>query len=155
MSARVAGFDAADLSLREALALAELYQGSDIITFDASLTAAGSATISLTMFDTGLDSSEFGPTALVINSNITIQGATGANGITIAEAARLLRVPEGWLRKKVTAGLVPHTRIGKHVRFTNDHLRRVIAAGEVQTAASPDQPRQGLSPRARRTRPAI
>jgi hypothetical protein len=26
---------------------------------------------------------------------------------------------------------VPHTRIGKHVRFTNDHLRRVIDAGEV------------------------
>ena len=74
---------------------------------------------------------------------------------TIAEAARLLRVPEGWLRKKVTAGLVPHTRIGKHVRFTNDHLRRVIDAGEVQVASPPDRSLQGLSPRVRRTRPAI
>jgi excisionase family DNA binding protein len=74
---------------------------------------------------------------------------------TIAEAARLLRVPEGWLRKKVTAGLVPHTRIGKHVRFTNDHLRRVIDAGEAQLSSPPDLSPQGLSPRARRTRPAI
>lgn len=41
---------------------------------------------------------------------------------TIAEAARILRVPEGWLRKKVTAGFVPHTRLGKHVRFTAAHL---------------------------------
>ena len=69
---------------------------------------------------------------------------------TIAEAARLLRVPEGWLRKKVTAGLVPHTRLGKHVRFTDAHLCRIVADGE-QEPATPAAPAvQGLSPRARR-----
>lgn len=70
---------------------------------------------------------------------------------TIAEAARLLRVPEGWLRKKVTAGAVPHTRLGKHVRFTADHLRRIVAAGEAQPATRQRDNLQGLSPRSRRT----
>lgn len=71
---------------------------------------------------------------------------------TIAEAARLLRVPEGWLRKKVTAGAVPHTRLGKHVRFTDDHLRQIIASGEEQPATPPRDNVQSLSPRARRAR---
>jgi excisionase family DNA binding protein len=69
---------------------------------------------------------------------------------TIAEAARLLRVPEGWLRKKVTAGLVPHTRLGKHVRFTDEHLRRIVADGEQEPARPAEAVGQGLSSRARR-----
>lgn len=72
---------------------------------------------------------------------------------TIAEAARLLRVPEGWLRKKVTAGAVPHTRLGKHVRFTADHLHRIVASGEAQPATRIRDNVQGLSPRARRIQP--
>ena len=69
---------------------------------------------------------------------------------TIAEAARLLRVPEGWLRKKVTAGLVPHTRLGKHVRFTDAHLCRIVASGEREPATPAPIAVNGLSPRARR-----
>lgn len=69
---------------------------------------------------------------------------------TIAEAATLLRVPEGWLRKKVTAGCVPHTRLGKHVRFTLEHLRRIVIAGEVEPTPTPSGIGQGVSPRARR-----
>lgn len=69
---------------------------------------------------------------------------------TIAEAARLLRVPEGWLRKKVTAGLVPHTRLGKHVRFTDAHLCRIVADGEREPAIPAATAVHGLSPRARR-----
>lgn len=72
---------------------------------------------------------------------------------TIAEAAALLHVPEGWLRKKVTAGAVPHTRLGKHVRFTVDHLRRIIVAGEVEPSGPPARVGQGLSPRALRRAP--
>jgi excisionase family DNA binding protein len=34
----------------------------------------------------------------------------------IAEAAEFLGIPEKTLRDKVTARLVPHTRIGRHVR---------------------------------------
>jgi excisionase family DNA binding protein len=68
---------------------------------------------------------------------------------TIVEAARLLRVPEGWLRKKVTAGVVPHTRLGKHVRFTSTHLARILAEGEARLA-SPAACHSGISSRARR-----
>lgn len=50
--------------------------------------------------------------------------------LSIAEAAELLAVPLSWLRDKVTARQVPHTRLGRHVRFTPDQLRRIIAASE-------------------------
>ena len=69
---------------------------------------------------------------------------------TIVEAARLLRVPEGWLRKKVTAGLVPHTRLGKHVRFTAAQLTQILDEGETTVYPMSDV-RTGVSPRARRT----
>ena len=51
---------------------------------------------------------------------------------TPAEAARLLAVPESWLRRQVTARLVPHTRLGKHLRFS--HADLVVIA---TTAARP------------------
>ena len=68
---------------------------------------------------------------------------------TIVEAARLLRVPEGWLRKKVTAGAVPHTRLGKHVRFTASHLTQILADGEPAPCRA-SSPLSGVSPKARR-----
>jgi len=68
---------------------------------------------------------------------------------TIVEAAQLLRVPEGWLRKKVSAGLVPHTRLGKHVRFTGAHLEQILADGEAAICTAPATS-SGLSSRARR-----
>lgn len=68
---------------------------------------------------------------------------------TIVEAAELLRVPEGWLRKRVSAQAVPHTRLGKHVRFTADHLQQIVARDE-QPALSAQAPSSGLSTRARR-----
>lgn len=71
--------------------------------------------------------------------------------LTIPQAAAVLRVPEGWLRKKVTAGAVPHTRLGKHVRFSTDHLRQIVKAGESSPGASASvgSP-HGVSLRARR-----
>jgi len=48
---------------------------------------------------------------------------------TIAEAAQKLNVPMTWIRDKVTARAVPHTRLGRHVRFTDNHLADIIAAG--------------------------
>jgi excisionase family DNA binding protein len=67
---------------------------------------------------------------------------------TIAEAARLLNVPLGWLSKKVSSREVPHTRLGKHVRFTAEHIQLIIAAGEQQPAALVSS--SGVSRRARR-----
>jgi excisionase family DNA binding protein len=72
--------------------------------------------------------------------------------MTISEAAEVLNVPEGWLRKKVSAGAVPFTRLGKHVRFSHDHLDRLIASGEAPTCQ--ERPAtSGISPRATRARP--
>jgi excisionase family DNA binding protein len=59
---------------------------------------------------------------------------------TIAEAAEVLNVPATWLRDKVTAGAVPHTRLGRHVRFTEAHLEEIVAAGE---RSIPRQPSPG------------
>ena len=75
--------DPADLSLREAIFIANGRAGADTITFAASLTAGGDAVITLTNFDTGLDTDEFGPTGMRISTDITLQGPTGDNGVTI------------------------------------------------------------------------
>jgi hypothetical protein len=57
--------------------------GADTIVFDASLYAGGDVTVDVSVFDTGLDSSEVGPTAFSISSNVTILGPDGNNGVTI------------------------------------------------------------------------
>lgn len=51
---------------------------------------------------------------------------------TIPEAAEWLGVHESWLRRAVSARAVPHTRLGKHVRFSQAHLDQIVAAGEQQ-----------------------
>ncbi|GAB3979265.1 hypothetical protein GCM10029978_074180 [Actinoallomurus acanthiterrae] len=48
---------------------------------------------------------------------------------TPAEAAELLKVPESWLRKKAAARLIPCTFLGKHLRFSDDDLRRIVESG--------------------------
>lgn len=55
---------------------------------------------------------------------------------TIPEAAERLAVKESWLRDRVTARLVPHARLGRHVRFTDEHLAQIVAAAEEPTASS-------------------
>ncbi|MHC4207524.1 MAG: DUF4347 domain-containing protein, partial [Planctomycetota bacterium] len=84
-----------NLTLREAILIANdnsgvtSYEGisssdsSDTITFDSALVSAGDATITLTEYDTGLDPDEFGPSAFIISTTITIQGPAGDYGITI------------------------------------------------------------------------
>jgi excisionase family DNA binding protein len=52
--------------------------------------------------------------------------------LTIAEAAELLNIPFTTLRDKVTDRAVPFTRIGRHVRFTADHIAAIIVAGETR-----------------------
>lgn len=72
--------------------------------------------------------------------------------MTIAEAAEYLNVPFTWLRDKVTARAVPHTRLGRHVRFTEEHILEIIAAGERTPVQSVTN--QGISPFVRRRSPA-
>jgi excisionase family DNA binding protein len=67
---------------------------------------------------------------------------------SISEAAEVLNVPVTWLRDKVTARQVPHTRLGRHVRFTEAHLAQIIAEGERRVA--PEAPAVTLTGRRRR-----
>lgn len=55
----------------------------------------------------------------------------------IEKAAAWLGIPVETLRKKVTARAVPHTRIGRHVRFAQHHLDAIVAAGEQPVATAP------------------
>lgn len=48
------------------------------------------------------------------------------------EAAAWLKVSVSWLEKKVAAREVPHTRLGRSVRFSADHLAAIVAEGDVQ-----------------------
>jgi hypothetical protein len=60
--------------------LAETGSGADSIVFDAALTATGDATITLTT----VGDTQFGPSAFVVTTPITIQGPSGGRGITLA-----------------------------------------------------------------------
>lgn len=46
---------------------------------------------------------------------------------TTAQAAARLQLPTSWLRKRTAAGLIPHVRLGRHVRFSEDNLTAIIA----------------------------
>lgn len=50
--------------------------------------------------------------------------------LDITAAAQVLGVRRTWLRDAVTARSVPHTRIGRHVRFSEEHLKAIVAAGQ-------------------------
>lgn len=48
------------------------------------------------------------------------------------EAAAYLNVSESWLRKKVAARQIPHTRLGRNVRFSDDDLDRIVTMNRVE-----------------------
>lgn len=48
--------------------------------------------------------------------------------LTADQAALLLGVPESWVREHARLGDLPHRRIGKHLRFTEDDIAAYIAA---------------------------
>lgn len=70
----------------------------------------------------------------------------------IKAAAEWLGIPWTTLRDLVTAGRVPHTRVGRHVRFAQHHLDAIVAAGERKVATAPSR-LQVVAIRAAQTRP--
>ncbi|MEU3024892.1 helix-turn-helix domain-containing protein [Nocardiopsis alba] len=56
--------------------------------------------------------------------------------LTIPEAARVLAVPESWLRERVRLRKVAHRRLGKHVRFSVSDLEAIVD-GAAQHALAP------------------
>lgn len=74
--------------------------------------------------------------------------------LDIDEAAVRLKLTPGALRKYVAERKVPHTRIGKHVRFSEDHIAAIIAAGEQPVIGAPARRTQHSTERPRRGRTA-
>jgi excisionase family DNA binding protein len=70
---------------------------------------------------------------------------------TVAEAARILKVRESWLKTKASARLIPCTFVGKHLRFSDDDIAQIMKAGECQ----PIQPRERRAHSHRPSRRAI
>jgi excisionase family DNA binding protein len=62
-------------------------------------------------------------------------GETTVRLLTIAEAATYLNVARSWLRDRVSTHQVPHTRLGRHVRFSPEHLAQIVSDGEQPIAA--------------------
>lgn len=65
--------------------------------------------------------------------------------LTLSEAAERLRMSERWLRREVAARRVPFVQLGSRLRFTPEHIERIIVdrsqagragAGFGQTARS-------------------
>lgn len=56
---------------------------------------------------------------------------------TIRQAAQRIGVGFYWLRDAVSARQVPCTRIGRHVRFTEEHIAAIIAAGDQPVESAP------------------
>ncbi len=71
------------------------------------------------------------------------------------DAAAWLGVPRRWLEDEVRFGRVSHTRIGKHVRFTQEHLDELVARGEQRADQDlvPPPRDMSLKPAARRRKP--
>lgn len=58
--------------------------------------------------------------------------------LSVQQAAEVLNVSVDWVRKKATAREIPFTKIGRHIRFTPEHIAQIIAAGEQPVLNPPD-----------------
>jgi excisionase family DNA binding protein len=50
--------------------------------------------------------------------------------LTAPEAAKILNVPESWVREQARLGELPSVRLGHYVRFRSDELRVFLARGQ-------------------------
>ncbi|MEV7046657.1 helix-turn-helix domain-containing protein [Amycolatopsis sp. NPDC051061] len=79
---------------------------------------------------------QLGPTTQSCPENVVHEGShkpgpADASQLlyTPAAAAERLTIGESWLRRKAGQRLIPCTFVGKHLRFTEDDLRAIVAAG--------------------------
>ena len=62
--------------------------------------------------------------------------------LTFTEAAQRLNVTESWLRSRVKARTVPHTRLGRFIRFTEADLDAIVAAAAEPVVGPKPWPRR-------------
>jgi excisionase family DNA binding protein len=48
--------------------------------------------------------------------------------LTAGEVAKLLQVPEGWVRQETRAGRMPHLQLGRYRRYRESDLRAWLEA---------------------------
>jgi hypothetical protein len=75
-------YSSGHMSLREAVFLANLFPDPNTIRFAPSLTVSGSISFDLSL----VGDHALGPAAFAITSDITVQGPSGSNGVTLARA---------------------------------------------------------------------
>ena len=77
------------VSLRAAFQEANALSGSHSINFHSSVIANGDATITLSLFDSGLDNGEFGKTAFIVEdgTSIALSGPSGDGGILVERSS--------------------------------------------------------------------
>lgn len=64
---------------------------------------------------------------------------SGALAITVSELAGLLRMSNSWVYKQVEAGTLPHVKLGTNLRFSREHVEKIL------NGRSKDEPRGGGS----------
>lgn len=57
---------------------------------------------------------------------------------TYEQVAEILGVGRDWLRDQVGKQAIPHARLGRHVRFSEEHLQQILDAATVPVAAAPE-----------------
>jgi excisionase family DNA binding protein len=67
--------------------------------------------------------------------------------LTVEQAAALLAVPSSWLKQRVAAHAIACTRLGRHIRFTQEQVAAIVTASEQPVAVVP---LTGLTRRSRR-----
>lgn len=57
--------------------------------------------------------------------------------LTVPELAAHLGVSEDWVYKAARRREIPFTRVARQLRFTADHVKQILAAGEHQPRPAP------------------
>ena len=55
-------------------------------------------------------------------------GTIGKMFLTVEEAAQRLGVTAGWIYERTRRKAIPHRKLGKFVRFTEEDLRAIVEA---------------------------
>lgn len=70
--------------------------------------------------------------------------------ITPAELADDLRMSPEWVRDRANRREFPHLRVGRYIRFTDEHVAQIKE--QLEQEAAPKTPVYGLTSRSRRRR---
>lgn len=50
--------------------------------------------------------------------------------LTVPELAEFLDVSESWVAHRCAGRKIPFTKVGRQIRFTEEHIAQILAAGE-------------------------